>query len=128
MWYNNYTAKLNIKPRGKSCAVKGAAFFCPQHKKSKGSRRKKRSFCCKNRKNLLTFMCARYIINVRTIKGGDKMSPSQGRPPIENPKDQRLYIRITSDEKAEIQAFMKEYGYSLLELIRLGIQAAKKEK
>lgn len=27
MWYNNYTAKLNIKPRGKSCAVKGAAFF-----------------------------------------------------------------------------------------------------
>ena len=56
------------------------------------------------------------------------MSPSQGRPPIENPKDQRLYIRITSDEKAEIQAFMKEYGYSLLELIRLGIQAAKKEK
>ena len=73
-------------------------------------------------------MYARYIINVRTIKGGDKMSPSQGRPPIENPKDQRLYIRITSDEKAEIQAFMKEYGYSLLELIRLGIQAAKKEK
>lgn len=54
------------------------------------------------------------------------MSPSQGRPKIENPKSERLYIRVTPAEKAEIQAFSQERGCSMLELIRLGIEAAKK--
>lgn len=55
------------------------------------------------------------------------MSPSQGRPHIENPKSERLYIRVTPSEKAEIQAVSKETGLSLLELIRKGIQAVKKK-
>ena len=71
--------------------------------------------------------------SVRTIynlcadkKGGEPMSPTQGRPKIENPKTERLYIRITPEEKAEIQQFCQATGYSLLELIRLGIESVKK--
>lgn len=54
------------------------------------------------------------------------MSPSQGRPRSENPKNERLYIRVTPKEKAEIQAAAKETGLSLLDLIKKGIQAVKK--
>lgn len=53
------------------------------------------------------------------------MTPSQGRPRIENPKTERLFIRVTPEEKAEIQEFTKETGYSLLGLIRKGIEAVK---
>ena len=56
------------------------------------------------------------------------MSTSQGRPPLENPKTDRLYIRVTTDEKAEIQKASKEIGLSLLELIRKGIEAARRKK
>ena len=55
------------------------------------------------------------------------MSPTQGRPHSDNPKSERLYIRVTPTEKAEIQAAAKETGFSLLELIRKGIQAVKKK-
>lgn len=54
------------------------------------------------------------------------MQKRMGRPPIENPKSERLFIRVTPDEKREIQDFMKKSGISLLELIRMGIKAAKK--
>ncbi|MCI6958833.1 MAG: hypothetical protein MR743_03090 [Oscillospiraceae bacterium] len=55
------------------------------------------------------------------------MSPSQGRPRIDNPKSDRIYIRVTPAEKAEIQAAAKEMGLSLLELIKIGICAVKKK-
>ena len=62
---------------------------------------------------------------VRTIynkcvdkKGGADVSPSQGRPPIEHPKTERLHIRVTPEEKAEIHKAAKETGLTLLELIR----------
>ena len=53
------------------------------------------------------------------------MSPSQGRPKSENPKSERLYIRVTPKEKVEIQTFCQKQGYSMLELIRMGIKTAK---
>ena len=56
------------------------------------------------------------------------MPPSHGRPPIENPKSERLVLRVTPQDKAEIQSFMKDSGYSLLALIKRGIEAVKKEK
>ena len=56
-----------------------------------------------------------------------RMAPTQGRPPIDNPKSERLYIRVTPDEKAEIQAITKETGLTLLDLIRAGIQAVTKK-
>ncbi len=55
------------------------------------------------------------------------MVPSHGRPPIENPKTERLFIRVTPQEKAEIQSFTKKTGYSMLELIRKGIEAVRKK-
>ncbi len=59
-------------------------------------------------------------------KGGVRMSPTQGRPRSDNPKNERLYIRVTPAEKAEIYAAAKKYGLTLLELIRKGIQAVSK--
>lgn len=53
------------------------------------------------------------------------MSNAQGRPKSNNPKTERFFIRVTSEEKAEIQSFVKESGYSLLELIREGINSVK---
>lgn len=55
------------------------------------------------------------------------MSPRTGRPKIENPKTERLFIRVTPEEKKEIQEFSNQSGYGLLELIKLGIQAVKRK-
>lgn len=55
------------------------------------------------------------------------MSPSQGRPRIDNPKTERLFIRVTPQEKEDIQRFTKETGYSLLSLIKKGIEAVKEK-
>ena len=54
------------------------------------------------------------------------MAPSQGRPPIENPKSERIYIRVTPEEKETIQNFSKEHKIPILELIRLGIKSVNK--
>ena len=56
------------------------------------------------------------------------MAPSKGRPPIDNPKSGRLDIRVTPLEKAEIKKFAQEHGYTLLELIREGIEAVKEKE
>lgn len=56
------------------------------------------------------------------------MSPRTGRPKSENPMDDRLYIRVTRKEKEEINKFSKEHGYTLLELIRIGIEKVKEDK
>lgn len=55
------------------------------------------------------------------------MSPKAGRPPIDNPKSERLFIRVTPDEKKEIQDFSKKTGYGLLELLKKGIEAVKRK-
>lgn len=52
--------------------------------------------------------------------------PKTGRPPLDNPKREMLRIRVTADEKALIMAFSRENGIGLLDLLRLGIKAAKK--
>ena len=54
------------------------------------------------------------------------MSTRTGRPPSENPKSERLHIRVTPDEKAEIQGFCREFKITMLELIRKGMEAMKK--
>ena len=53
--------------------------------------------------------------------------PAKGRPPIENPKSERLFIRVTPAEKAEIRDFAQKTGLSLLELIRKGIEAVREK-
>lgn len=56
------------------------------------------------------------------------MSPSQGRPRSENPKSERLYIRITPNEKEEIQSFANNHGMTLLEIMRIGMDVVRKRK
>lgn len=56
------------------------------------------------------------------------MSPRTGRPKADNPMNERLYIRVTKEEKEEITKFSKEKGYTLLELIRIGIEKVKGQK
>ena len=56
------------------------------------------------------------------------MSQRTGRPKSDNHMNDRLYIRVTKEEKEEINKFSKEYGYTLLQLIRLGIEKIKETK
>lgn len=54
------------------------------------------------------------------------MSPKAGRPFSENPKAERLYIRVTAEEKKRIMVFCDEHKVSALDLIRKGMDAIKK--
>lgn len=57
------------------------------------------------------------------------MSPHQmGRPKSDNPKIERIFIRVTPEEKREIQDFSKKHGIGLLDLIKTGIEALKKNE
>ena len=56
------------------------------------------------------------------------MSPRTGRPKSDNPMNERLYIRVTKEEKEEINKLSKKHGYTLLELIRIGIEKVEEDK
>ena len=56
------------------------------------------------------------------------MSPRTGRPKVDNPMSERLYVRVSKQEKDEIMKFSSESGYSILELIRAGIEKLKGQK
>lgn len=55
------------------------------------------------------------------------MSSRMGRPPLDNPKSERITMRVTPDEKAEIMQFSKESKKGLLELLKIGIKTVKKK-
>ncbi len=48
------------------------------------------------------------------------MSPRTGRPPAENPKNTRIELRVTKEEKVELQKFCLEKKVGYLDLIRIG--------
>ena len=56
------------------------------------------------------------------------MSPRTGRPKVDNSMNERLYVRVSKQEKDEIMKFSSESGYSILELIRAGIEKLKGQK
>ena len=56
------------------------------------------------------------------------MSPRTGRPKVDKPMNERLYVRVSKQEKDEIMKFSSESGYSILELIRAGIEKLKGQK
>lgn len=56
------------------------------------------------------------------------MSPRTGRPKSNNPMNERLHIRVTKEEKDEIMKVSSESGYTLLELLRKGIETVKGQK
>lgn len=76
----------------------------------------------------MTFCAYDIKINVRTKSEVNTLSPRTGRPKVTDPMNDRLYIRISDEEKKEITEFAKENGYTLLELIRIGIQKVKEIK
>ncbi len=53
------------------------------------------------------------------------MPRPRGRPHTDNPKSERFFICVTPQEKAEIYAFARSTGYSLLELLKRGIEAVR---
>ena len=55
------------------------------------------------------------------------MTLRTGRPKSDNPMNDRSYIRITTQEKEVVTKFAKENGYTLLELIRIGIEKVKEK-
>lgn len=69
-----------------------------------------------------------YIINVLTESEVIAMSPRTGRPKTDNPMNDRLYVRVTKEEKEEIMNFSSTSGYSILEIIREGIKFLKGQK
>ena len=54
------------------------------------------------------------------------MSGKMGRPPIENPKNASIHIRVTLQEKKEIMEYCKKNKKTCLDLIKIGIKADKK--
>ena len=54
------------------------------------------------------------------------MEKRKGRPPVQNPKKERLFIRVTQEEKQEIMEHSKKTGVSLLELIKKGMEETEK--
>ncbi len=53
------------------------------------------------------------------------MSTRTGRPKSDDPKSERLYIRVTPKQKEEIFSFCRQNGYTLLALIQKGMETAK---
>lgn len=47
--------------------------------------------------------------------------PKRGRPFSGNPKDERIFIRVTGAEKAEIMTFCKAHDTTCLQLIKKGM-------
>lgn len=56
------------------------------------------------------------------------MSPRTGRPKTDNPMNERLYVRVTKEEKEKIMEFSSKTGFSILEIIRAGIEKLKGQK
>ena len=56
------------------------------------------------------------------------MSASRGRPKSDNPKTERLFVRVTPEEKANISNFCKENEVTISDLVKVGIDTTIKEK
>lgn len=50
-----------------------------------------------------------------------------GRPISDNPKTERLFIRVTPDEKEQIYELCRRKGITILDLIRVGMEAVKEK-
>lgn len=54
------------------------------------------------------------------------MSPRTGRPPIENPKSERITVRLDKEHSKILSNFCKENGVERAEAVREGIKRLKK--
>lgn len=70
---------------------------------------------------------ARAIYNKRTgKKRGENMSP-KGRPPVDNPKNIRLEIRLTKDEAELLKYCADELNVNRTDVINKGIKLVESE-
>lgn len=56
------------------------------------------------------------------------MSASRGRPKSENSKSDRLFVRVTPEEKEYISEFCKKEGVTISDLVKTGINATIRER
>jgi len=59
---------------------------------------------------------------VRTESEVQNMTQKMGRPKSDNPMTERLYVRVTKEEKTDIMNFTAEHNCTILDLVRLGIK------
>lgn len=55
------------------------------------------------------------------------MSPRTGRPPIENPKSERITVRIDKEYSEILNEYCKEKKVDRAEAVREGIKRLKKK-
>ena len=53
------------------------------------------------------------------------MSPRTGRPPIENPKSERITVRLGNEEITILNEYCKNEGIEKAEAVRRGIRKLK---
>lgn len=52
----------------------------------------------------------------------------RGRPFSDNPKNERIALRVTHDEKQKVMDATRESGLSIYELLEIGIEAVKRQQ
>lgn len=72
-------------------------------------------------------MRVQYYIKCEGRKGGDEMSPRSGRPPIENPRNVNLNLRITKDEAKLIQDCADALEMTRTDVIIKGVKMVQAE-
>ena len=56
------------------------------------------------------------------------MSPRTGRPPIKNPKSDRITVRLTEFEQETLSECVERFGVSSAEILRRGLALMEVEK
>ena len=59
-------------------------------------------------------------------KGGEKVTPTQGRPPIENPRDIQYRLRMTKADAEKLEYCCKQTGKTKAEILREGLDLVYK--
>lgn len=59
-------------------------------------------------------------------KRGEYMSPRTGRPPIQNPKSERITVRIDKEHSKILDKYCEENKVDRAEAVREGIKRLKK--
>ena len=67
------------------------------------------------------------IIAEAKSKGGERVSPRTGRPPIENPKSVKMNIRISEETAKDLQECAEALKISRVNVIEKGIKMVKDE-
>ena len=87
-----------------------------------------REFCkclCKKnqlfRKNLLTFCAHNAVIYVRTKRGELMPQKKIGRPKVEKPLTDRIFIRVDDNTKMKLEKCTKKLNSTISDVVRKGI-------